>query len=82
MLRATTALITILISICLLATTPGRPLAKPAPAPGTTVVYITASGTRYHRENCTYLKQSKIKTTLAEAQRKHLKPCRKCKPPQ
>ena len=82
MYRPTAVCITLIIGVCLLAAAPGRVLAKPAPAPGTTVVYITATGTRYHRESCSYLKHSKIKTTLAEAQSKHLKPCRKCKPPQ
>lgn len=47
-----------------------------------TIVYITETGTKYHRDNCAYLKKSKIKTTLKEAKAKDLSPCSKCKPPE
>jgi methylphosphotriester-DNA--protein-cysteine methyltransferase len=82
MLRAAMILVTLLLNLSLLAAAPGRLHAQETSAPGSTVVYITKTGKCYHRESCTYLKQSKIKTTLAEAKKKHLKPCKKCKPPQ
>lgn len=36
-------------------------------APGTTIVYITKTGSKYHLDGCSYLKKSKIQTTLYEA---------------
>ncbi|MBE6607775.1 MAG: hypothetical protein E7633_04410 [Ruminococcaceae bacterium] len=45
-------------------------------------VYITESGTRYHRENCQYVKNNPIKSTLAQAVNdKNLQACKKCTPP-
>ena len=44
-------------------------------------VYITETGTKYHKEGCSYLKKSKIKTTLKDAKDKGLEPCSRCKPP-
>jgi hypothetical protein len=78
--RVSIALAALLLSLGLWALPPAAPLALEA-APGTTVVYITATGTRYHRASCSYLSKSKIKTTLAEVRRKKLKACRKCNPP-
>lgn len=46
-----------------------------------TVVYATKSGTKYHREGCRYLVKSKIRITLADAAKRHLEPCKVCKPP-
>ncbi len=45
------------------------------------VCYKTATGTKYHRENCQYLSQSKIQTTLGEACQEGLTPCSACSPP-
>lgn len=44
-------------------------------------VYVTQTGSKYHLEGCTYLSQSRIKMTLAEAKKEH-SPCSKCNPPQ
>ncbi len=44
------------------------------------VVYITKSGTKYHRGTCHYLKKSKIKTTKSEAKSSGYSPCSVCKP--
>ena len=44
-------------------------------------VYITSSGTKYHRDGCRYLSTSKIKISLAEAKRKGYTPCSVCNPP-
>ena len=50
-------------------------------APGTTIVYITKTGGKYHRDGCSYLKKSKIQTTLYEAVQRGYEPCKVCKPP-
>jgi len=44
-------------------------------------VYITRTGAKYHRDNCDYLKYSKIKITLEEALEESYSPCSKCNPP-
>ena len=46
-----------------------------------TVVYVTKTGEKYHRETCRYLSKSKIKTTLGEAKREGYTACKVCKPP-
>ena len=46
-----------------------------------TVVYITKTGKKYHKGNCSYLKKSKITTTLEEACKAGYTPCSRCKPP-
>jgi methylphosphotriester-DNA--protein-cysteine methyltransferase len=46
-----------------------------------TVVYITKTGEKYHREYCSSLKKSKIDISLGEAVRKGYDPCKQCKPP-
>jgi hypothetical protein len=45
------------------------------------VVYITDTGTKYHRDGCQYLSQSKIQSTLGDACQKGFGPCSVCKPP-
>ena len=45
------------------------------------IVYITETGTKYHRNGCRYLSQSKIPITLGEAKRKGYTPCSVCNPP-
>ncbi|MBI2839431.1 MAG: hypothetical protein HYX75_14040 [Acidobacteria bacterium] len=44
-------------------------------------VYITKSGTKYHRASCRYLNSSKKRVTLEWAKSHHYKPCAICKPP-
>lgn len=44
-------------------------------------VYITETGTKYHKDGCRYLK-SKIPMSLSEAKETGYKPCSVCKPPQ
>jgi len=66
-------------------TDPPQPTAAqtpPAPATDTqtTTVYITRTGTKYHRPGCRYLRKSKIPIPLNEA-KKHYEPCSVCKPP-
>lgn len=45
-----------------------------------TTVYITNSGTKYHKAGCRYIKDSKIKTTIAKAKKDKYTPCKVCKP--
>lgn len=67
---------------------------NPAAAPGTVApgkdaapdaqkvtVYVTKSGTKYHRAGCSYLKSSQIPMDLADAKKRY-GPCSKCGPPQ
>lgn len=44
-------------------------------------VYITDTGTKYHRESCRYLDESKHAIGLRSAQRNGYEPCKVCKPP-
>ncbi len=48
--------------------------------PVTNEVYITNSGTKYHRGSCGHLKDSKISISKDEAIRKGYEPCKTCKP--
>jgi hypothetical protein len=45
------------------------------------IVYITKTGEKYHRENCQYLRQSKIEISLDDAIKNGYDPCSVCKPP-
>jgi hypothetical protein len=52
-----------------------------SPAPTTDqVVYVTRTGTKYHRDGCRSLSQSKIPMSLKEATGRY-GPCAVCKPP-
>jgi micrococcal nuclease len=46
-----------------------------------TAVYVTNSGSRYHREDCGSLSRSSIAVTLADAVRSGYEPCSICRPP-
>lgn len=48
--------------------------------PKTDTVYITETGTKYHRENCKFLAKSKIAIERADAIKKGYKACTVCKP--
>lgn len=47
-----------------------------------TMVYITATGKKYHRAGCRTLKKSDTEVTLDEAKSMGLSPCGICNPPQ
>jgi hypothetical protein len=47
----------------------------------TTAVYITDTGIRYHRANCTSLRYSKTEMPLGLAIQEGYTPCKICKPP-
>ncbi len=44
------------------------------------VVYITKTGKKYHKGDCSYLKQSKIQTTKKEAIANGYTACSRCNP--
>ena len=44
------------------------------------VVYVTKTGKKYHRGNCSSLSKSKIEIPLKEAREKY-EPCKRCNPP-
>jgi len=46
-----------------------------------TIVYITASGTKYHLSTCSYLTSSKIAISLSSAKAQGYTPCSRCNPP-
>lgn len=48
---------------------------------GSVTVYITKTGSKYHRGDCSALKSSKIEITLAEALAQGYEPCKLCDPP-
>jgi hypothetical protein len=56
-----------------------QPSASPSDAASITV-YVTKSGTKYHRAGCRYLRNSSIPMTLEDAAKAH-SPCSVCKPP-
>jgi hypothetical protein len=58
------------------------PTPTPPPTPYVGVVYITATGEKYHRDGCRYLSQSKIAISLADAKARGYTPCSVCDPPQ
>lgn len=48
--------------------------------PQTQIVYVTRTGSKYHRGYCRYLSKSKIPMSLEQAARRY-NPCSVCKPP-
>ena len=67
-----------------------EPVAEESEAPGADApvknndaeitVYVTNTGKKYHRGNCSSLKKSKIEISLEDAKRNY-EPCEKCNPP-
>ncbi len=62
------------------ATPTPRPTQAPARASADTsmTVYITNTGSKYHRGNCSYLNQSKIPISLNAAKAQGYTPCSRC----
>ena len=44
------------------------------------IVYVTNTGSKYHRDGCQYLRQSKIPMPLSQAAGLY-GPCSRCRPP-
>lgn len=55
---------------------------KPPATDGVEEVYITNTGSKYHRGNCRHLKKSKIPISLKKAKSQGFTPCKVCGPPQ
>ena len=43
-------------------------------------VYLTKTGEKYHKEDCTFLAKSKIAISLSQAKRRGFAPCKICRP--
>ncbi len=54
------------------------PIAKVLPVSET--VYVTKTGSKYHKSSCRYLKKSKIKTSKSDAKNSGYSACSVCKP--
>ncbi len=52
--------------------------AAPAPPASGDTVYVTNSGTKYHRSGCSYLSHSKIAISLSDAKAQGYTPCSRC----
>ena len=50
-------------------------------ADGSTIVIVTKSGSKYHRDGCKTLRTSRIPILLQEAVEKGYEPCKVCSPP-
>lgn len=61
-------------------TSTARPSATRTPIPGGGTVYITESGSKYHRGGCSYLAHSKIAKTCSWVVANGYTPCSVCKP--
>lgn len=56
-----------------------EPKKQPDKKPAEVTVYVTRTGTKYHREGCRHLR-SKIPMSLKEAKQRY-EPCKVCRPP-
>lgn len=59
---------------------PDQVLGTPKKEKGSVTVYVTRTGTKYHRDGCRYLSRSKIPINLDEAKRLYTA-CSVCSPP-
>ena len=63
------------------ATPRAPPATKPQkPEEEQVTVYVTKSGSKYHKGHCSYLRKSKIAMSLKDAARSYA-PCSRCRPP-
>lgn len=68
---------------------PSEPSTRPSEASGgapaansETTVYVTKSGSRYHRKDCQHVRGGSSAIPLGEAKSRGLKPCQRCRPPE
>jgi len=81
--KVATTILVLLIAFLLLDNILGNISSEtPTPQTSTIVVYITKTGSKYHRDGCRYLRSSKISVSLAEAKEAGYNPCSVCDPPQ
>lgn len=59
---------------------PGEGRTARASEPEGETVYVTRTGSKYHRSGCQYLRRSRIPVSLKEAKRSY-EPCSVCRPP-
>ncbi|MFL6284451.1 MAG: thermonuclease family protein [Pyrinomonadaceae bacterium] len=59
---------------------PGEGRTARASEPEGETVYVTRTGTKYHRLNCQYLRRSRVPISLKEAKQSY-EPCSVCRPP-
>jgi hypothetical protein len=74
MKKAVSLLVSISLLLCMTISMSGTATA----ASGSTTVYITRTGTKYHNAGCSYLKSSKTAISLADAVAAGYTPCSKC----
>jgi len=61
--------------------TQAHPLAQASREDQSQTVYVTRTGSKYHRDGCTYLK-SRIPISLRSAKARGYTPCSRCNPPE
>ncbi|MHB9144734.1 MAG: hypothetical protein ACYC5Y_05285 [Symbiobacteriia bacterium] len=71
--------ITVILALLLLAGCSSP--SAPQPAKQQVIVYVTATGHKYHRDGCRYLSRSKFAITLEDAKADGYGPCSVCNPP-
>lgn len=76
-LIAALVLMTLLVSSC----DPPRETVSQTDSGELVIVYVTNTGTKYHRNGCFYLASSEKAMVLGDAIKQGYKPCSKCKPP-
>lgn len=59
-------------------TTSSTPVKTSVQNTNSAIVYVTNTGKKYHKPNCSYLKKSKIQMNLSEAQSEGYTPCSRC----
>lgn len=79
-MRKAKALCAIVLSLVVFVTTAPPVVAEAAD--GTTIVYITKTGEKYHTGKCSYLRKSKIEISLEDAVDGGYEPCSRCEPPE
>ncbi len=60
----------------------GRVTEPKSGAKSNPIVYITKTGSKYHRAECPHLRHGAIPIRLSEAKARGLEPCSHCQPPQ
>ena len=53
-------------------------VSEPAQKESSDICYVTASGTKYHRAGCSYLKKSKTQMSISDAKLSGYSPCSRC----
>ncbi|HLW30709.1 MAG TPA: hypothetical protein VKX40_00500 [Aequorivita sp.] len=75
-------LLLLLFSVSLFPSFAPAPLYSPIASvhPISETVYVTKTGSKYHRGTCHHLRKSKIRTTKSEAKNNGYTACSHCKP--